>query len=342
MSVVQHVEQEIFEPTLLCDRKGNLNPAAIGYARKPIIQCNLRGNFMRKKRWNCWSIYGDEMMFSATVSHLDYAVLCNVYVFEYETQRYFEKNMILPIGALTKMSKNVYETTSFRTHTTSVLFKYEAGITNLQIMIDNFNEEPLTANLHIEHPHDDDSLNLVIPWNRQTFQFAAKHHTLPTSGTVNIGNRTFLFGRDDSFAVLDYGRGIWPRQASWNWGMASQRIGKRRIGLNFGGKWTDGTGLTENAIFIDGQMQKISEDVQFIYDRTNFMKPWKIESKFTNRVRLTFEPFYERIATSNTPLLKYETHQMFGYYNGRIQLDNGSWLHIPQMIGCVEECMTTW
>ena len=28
-----------------------------------------------------------------------------------------------------------------------------------------------------------------------------------------------------------------------------KRVGTRRIGLNFGGKWTDGTGMTENAIY---------------------------------------------------------------------------------------------
>ena len=40
-------------------------------------------------------------------------------------------------------------------------------------------------------------------------------------------------------------------------------LGGRRIGLNFGGKWTDGTGMTENAVFVDGVMTKMHEDVIF-------------------------------------------------------------------------------
>lgn len=47
--VKQHAEKEISEPTLLCDKKGNLNPKAIGYARKPLIESNLKGHYMRKK-----------------------------------------------------------------------------------------------------------------------------------------------------------------------------------------------------------------------------------------------------------------------------------------------------
>ena len=71
----QHAEKEILVPTSLCDKKGNLNPEAIGYARKPIIDCNLSGHFMRKKKWNYWCVYGEDILFSATISHLDYAAV---------------------------------------------------------------------------------------------------------------------------------------------------------------------------------------------------------------------------------------------------------------------------
>ncbi len=131
---------------------------------------------------------------------------------------------------------------------------------------------------------NDESLNVVIPRSRDIFQFTAKHHSLPTSGFVKIGDKRYDFNPDYSFAVLDYGRGIWPRKAEWNWAMASQRLGGRRIGLNFGGKWTDGTGMTENAVFVDGVMTKIHEDVLFTYNKKNFMKPWKIRTKFSDTV----------------------------------------------------------
>ncbi len=79
-------------------KKGNLNPASIGFARKPLINSNLSGHMMRKKKWNYWCVYGDEILFSATISHLDYAAVCFVYFLEYETQRYFEKNNHYSIG----------------------------------------------------------------------------------------------------------------------------------------------------------------------------------------------------------------------------------------------------
>ncbi|PKC50114.1 hypothetical protein RhiirA1_487371, partial [Rhizophagus irregularis] len=101
--------------------------------------------------------------------------------------------------------------------------------TYLSVASKNFDNANLQAELIIEHPADDDSLNVVIPKNRQTFQFTAKHHTLPTTGFVKIGDRTYKFNEEDCFSVLDFGRGIWPREVVWNWAMASQRVRGQRV-----------------------------------------------------------------------------------------------------------------
>ena len=337
----QHAEKEIQTPTSLCDNKGNLNPEAIGYARKPIIDCNLSGHFMRKKKWNYWCVYGEDILFSATISHLDYAAVCFVYFLEYETQRYFEKTVVIPLGAKVKMPTKVLETVSFANSDLRIHISHFDGDTHLSVTSPDFDGERLQAELTIHHPVDDDSLNVVIPWNRQMFQFTAKHHILPTTGVVKIGDRRYTFNEEESYAVLDYGRGVWPREATWNWGMASQRMRGRRIGLNFGGKWTDGTGITENAIFVEGVMTKIHEDVLFEYDQNDFMKPWTIRSKFSETVHLTFTPFFERVANADAKLIRSEVHQMIGYYNGTIKLENCS-LRISQMIGCVEEHIAKW
>ncbi len=337
----QHAEREIVAPTALCDKKGNLNPEAIGYAKKPIIDCNLSGHFMRKKKWNYWCIYGEDILFSATISHLDYAASCFVYFFEYETQRYFEKTIFIPLGTGLKMPSQVLETVSYSSSELQIHVSYFDGDTHLFVTSDDFDGETLHAELTIHHPPQDQSLNVVIPWNRKTFQFTAKHHTLPTTGMIKIGDRRYNFNEEESFAVLDYGRGVWPRRATWNWAMASQRMRGRRIGLNFGGQWTDGTGMTENAVFVEGIMTKISEDVIFQYDRQNFMKPWTVRTKFSETVDLTFTPFFERVSKTDAKLVQSEVHQMVGYYNGRIKLQNAS-LQISQMLGCIEEHIAKW
>ncbi|CAM5209377.1 hypothetical protein UACE39S_05026 [Ureibacillus acetophenoni] len=340
--LAQHAEREIMELTRLCDNKGNLNPLAIGYARKPLIDCNLSGHFMRKKKWNYWCIFGEEILFSVTVSHLDYAAVCFVYFLEYETQRFIEKTITIPLGGNLKMPTKVLEPVLFSNSEIKISVTNIQSTTYLSVSSSNFENESLQAELIIEHPLEDESLNVVIPRNRKLFQFTAKHHTLPTSGFVKIGNRTYKFNDEECFAVLDFGRGIWPREVVWNWAMASQYVRNHRVGLNFGGQWTDGTGMTENAIFIDGKMTKIHEDVVFTYDRTNFMKPWYVTTKFSDQVMLTFHPFFERVAKNELKVVNSEVHQLVGYYNGQVKLEDGSTFLIQQMLGCIEEHVAKW
>lgn len=344
LALTQHAEREIIELTRLCDRKGNLNPEAIGFARKPIIDCNLSGHYLRKKKWNYWCVYGEEILFSVTICHFDYAATCFIYFLEYETQRFFEKTITIPLGIGTKlkMPSRVLEPIRFANSEVHINITFFQNQTFLNVTSKNFDNEALHAELTIHHPTEDDTLNVVIPWNRQTFQFTAKHHTLPTAGFVKIGERIYQFFEEDCFAVLDFGRGIWPREALWNWGMASQRVRNKRVGLNFGGKWTDGTGMTENAVIVDGKMTKIHEDVLFTYDKKNFMKPWYITTKFSDQVILTFHPFFERVAKTDVKLVKSEVHQLVGYYNGQVKLEDGSTLVIQQMLGCIEEHIAKW
>lgn len=339
--MIQHAEKEITYATNLCDAKGNLNPQAIGYAKRPIINCNVSGQFMRKKKWNYWCVYGEEILFSATISHLDYAAVCFVYFLEYETQRYFEKTITIPVGNSVKMGEQVLETVKFNNKDLTVQISYLNGKTYLSVICSGFDGDPLHADLTIHHPEEDESLNVVIPWNRKTFQFTAKHHLLPTTGSVKLGKRYYAFN-EDCFAVLDYGRGVWPRKATWNWGMASQLYKGRRIGINLGGQWTDGTGMTENAIFVDGRMSKIHEDVIFTYNRENFMQPWQVKTKFSDNLELTFTPFFERIAKTDAKLIYSEVHQMVGYYNGYVTTEAGEQINITQLLGCIEEHVAKW
>lgn len=342
VDLMQHLEREITEHVMLCDAKGQLNPNAIGFARQPLVVSNLRGNFMRKKKWNYWCIFGEEVMFSATISHLDYATVCFVYFLNYETQRFYEKTVLVPFTRQLKLSNEVLDRCHFHHEDMAITIDYQHNQTQMLVEVADFDGEPLEASLQIEHPEENESLNVVIPWNRQTFQFTGKHHLLPVAGKISLGTQSFDFDPLESFAVLDYGRGIWPRETSWNWAMASQRSDGRTIGLNFGGKWTDGTGMTENAFFVNGKMTKIHEDVQFHYNSEDYNDPWFVQTKFSDDVKLTFTPFFERESKTDMKLVKSEIHQLVGYFNGHVRYPDGRKQKIVQLLGTVEEHYAKW
>lgn len=332
-------EREITEPVLLCDKNGRLNKESIGWARKPLITSNLSGHYMRKKKWNYWYVLGRDAMFSATISHLDYAVVCFVYFLEYETNNFYEKTFLIPFGKNCTMPEEVQDSVEAMDKNMGLFFIWNNDHVTLKVSSTNFGGEELIANIKIHYPENLDTLNVVVPWSDDKFQFTAKQHCLPAEGSFSLGDRTFTFNPDSDFAVLDYGRGVWPRKSTWNWGMASGRQGQDVIGLNFGGQWTDHTGSTENAVILNGNITKISEDVSFIYNSNDYMKPWGIQS---DSVRLTFKPFFERTASSNVLVVKSEVHQVVGHYYGEITLNNDETLVVDGLLGCIEEHKAKW
>lgn len=339
---MQHAERELTTPVLLCESKGLLNPDAIGYSQKPIIQSNLKGQFPHKKKWNTWTIYGEEVLFTATIAHFDIGAVCLVYFLDYETERFFEKRITLPFARHVKMPEGVREDIKFVDSRLSIHVTQTDDTTHLYVSIADFDNETLHADVHIENCAHEASLNVVVPKNRNTFQFTSKHHTLPTSGFLRIGEKRYDFNPDYCFTVFNFTRGIWPKETQWQWAMASQRSSGRRIGLNLGGQWTDGTGLTENAVFVDGDMTKIHEDVIFSLNPERMMEPWTIHTKFTDCIDLTFTPFFEREAAARKRGIKADFVQTFGYFNGKARLNSGESLSIRQLLGSCEAFKAKW
>src|SRR3990172_8302415 len=91
-------EREIAEAVNLCDARGRLLPASVGWSRRPLHTCNLRGHPLRKKRWNYWCITSDSYLFSVTLASVDYMGLAFAYFLERETGRFVEKTVTVPFG----------------------------------------------------------------------------------------------------------------------------------------------------------------------------------------------------------------------------------------------------
>ncbi|HRQ41894.1 MAG TPA: DUF2804 domain-containing protein [Chloroflexota bacterium] len=336
-----NTERELTAPVDLCLPNGRLNPAAVGWSRHPLHRCNLHGRWPRKKRWNYWAITTESHLFSATISHLDYAGLVFIYYADFNTGQLTEATRLLPLGQGCRLADGVAADAVYDGKGLQVAMRQQATGVALQVEMADFEGRPLTAQFTITLPPQHETLNVVVPWNNSTFQFTSKQNCLPASGTVTIGGQETLFQGEQSFACLDFGRGIWPRHCRWNWGSASGRQNGRLIGLNLGGQWTDGTGSTENGVCVDGRLHKLSTDLTWQYDKGAFMHPWRISDP-AGRLELTFTPFLERVAASNVWLVNSEVHQMFGHYDGFITTDEGEVVPVSHLVGWAEDHVALW
>lgn len=335
-------EKEITAPIDLCDAEGRLLRDSVGWSRHPLIRCNVKGHPLRKKKWNYWCITSSDCLFSVTISNIDYAGVMFVYMLDLHTLDFYEKTELVPFAVGCGMPEEVNASVHFGGKKLQINFDYESGITAIRVKCDDFGGKALKADLRISCPDGHETLNVVVPWSDQRFQFTSKQNCLPARGTLHWGEREYVFQEADAFACLDFGRGVWRYKSKWNWGSASGLKDGRTVGITFGGQWTDGTGVTENGIVVAGKLYKIGEDIVWTYDRKDYMKPWQLRTAETDRVNLEFVPIYERIAKTKAVIIDSEVHQMIGHYSGYVITDEGEKIEIESMLGWAEDHQARW
>ncbi|MDI2129558.1 DUF2804 domain-containing protein [Yinghuangia seranimata] len=351
-------EHEITGPVDLCLPDGRLNPDAVGWSRRPWQRTNLRG-WGRTKRWEYWCVTTPTHLIALTVSDLDLFSLDAVYflAFDDDAVTYeVERTSILPPrgvrlpDSITGVagpdgtpgrSLAVGPERPTRGKVRVEIHAEPGGATRLRARCLTPDRRPLEADLVVAAPTGHETMNVVVPWDDRRFQFTSKQTALPASGTVRVGDEVYAFGTD-TWATLDHGRGRWPRRITWNWGAASGMCGDHEVGLQFGGKWTAGTGSTENALCVDGRLSKLGGELEWTYDSTDFLKPWTVRTTDSDQVDVTFTPFHNRHAHTDAKLIANRADQCFGRYTGRIRTDDGETVEVDGLLGWAEEVDMRW
>ena len=333
-------EIELHQPVSLCDERGQLNPAAVGWSRRPLHTCNLHGSWPRKKKWNYWCVTTPDFLFSVTLSNVDYMGMAFAYFLDFSSKRFIEQTVITPFGRGFAMPETVTSDVHFKHGQMAASFMNQPEQVLIHAESPAFGGARLSADLHVARPSIHETLNVVIPWSERRFQFTSKQNCLPASGEITLGGETYPVR--EGLACLDFGRGIWPYQCFWNWASFSTKTNGHTAGVNLGAGWTDGTGLTENGLCLDGRLDKLDEDVEFVYDPSAFMKPWRLRSKSSHMVDLVFEPFFERVAKTDVVILRSEVHQMIGRYSGTLITRDGASLEIDHVVGWAEDHDARW
>jgi hypothetical protein len=334
-------EPELTSPIDLCGADGLLDPSAIGWSRHPLHRCNLGPPLERKKKWNYWAVTSNDLLFSATIADIERFQLGGAYIYHRATKRHIEKTVVA--GPETIAIPEIVGGDMVIDHRDMRVSLTDEGTgTRIRVAAADFGGQQLEADIVVERPAGHETLNVVIPWSDRQFQYTSKQNTLPASGYVQLDDERIEFAQP-AFGCLDYGRGVWPEHTVWNWGAASVVQDGRTIGLNLGGQWTDGTGMTENGICVDGRLTKISEDLIFDFDHDDLMKRWRVRSAATERIDLLFEPEFVRVAeTGKRDGFFTYARQAFGCYSGVIDPDGGEPIEIRDVFGWIEDHEAKW
>ncbi|MFM8972152.1 MAG: DUF2804 domain-containing protein [Actinomycetota bacterium] len=340
-------EAELTAPVDLCTPGGRaLNPAARGWSRFPLHRTNLAGHPGRNKQWDYWAVLAGDVVVSAVFANIDYLAFADVWWADLTTgasgggatvgdpadYRFPERVG----GAELRVDEN---------RCSLALVDAGSGTRLEARWLDRTGVEASFV-IDVAQPPDHESVNVVIPWSAEEFNFTSKHQARPATGELRVGAQKWEIGgaAGDAWGVLDVGRGRWPAEIRWNWGGGAGRCDGHVIGLQIGGKWTAGTGFTENGVIVDGRLTKLGSELLWEYDWDHPLEPWRVTDP-AGRLAMTLMPRYDKhtvLGDPQDPDDPRQTHQVFGTWSGFLVTEDDVRLDFGGIQGFAEEARQQW
>lgn len=340
------MQNEITKPAPLLNEDGNLEQK--GWARKLILDYNrddITVGWHRIKEWDYYAILGPEKGITLTFSDLGYIGLIALCWLDFTEGDFHQEDKLLffPKGSMDLPESSQSGNIDFHEKGIKISIIKEDKERHLYFQYSEYMDgKGLEAELTLQQDPKIDTMVIATPFEKDGhFYYNQKINCMPTQGTVKIGNDVHSFSPQDTFGVLDWGRGVWTYKNTWYWGSASGMLDDGTpIGFNIGYGFGDTSMATENIIFYNGIGHKLDE-VSFHFNEDNYLEPWEFTSN-DGRFEMKFEPILDRSSKFNLLVLKSIQHQVFGNFSGKMVLDNGNAIKFSNLLGFAEKVYNKW
>ncbi|MEK4356340.1 DUF2804 domain-containing protein [Paenibacillus sp. FSL M7-1455] len=318
-----------------------------GYSTKAVMRYNrkhIKAPPWRIKEWDFYQVSNDDCCLQLTIGHASYAGEVSAMLIDLnEKKTYAAKEIIaLPFNRLHMPASAEHGDLAVRRKTIDMQFEVYRGGRRLRCRTRDPKTFPrMDVDIELSQP-DLESMVIATPFDEDPRYFYYNHkiNCMPASGTVAFGDRTIAFEPETAFGLLDWGRGVWPFSHEWVWGSGSAWIGGKRFGFNIGFGFGNTEAATENMLFYDGNAHKLNE-VYVDLAAGGYMSPKKITSD-DGRFEMDFEPIYDRYTETKMLFVDNRCHQIFGRFNGKAVLDDGTVIDVKDMSGFVEHAVHHW
>ncbi len=343
------MQNEIVQAGALLDSKGLLSQK--GYSKKMLLEYDrnsVKANPMKIKEWDYYLIYNDSYALALTIADNSYMGLDSVSLIDFTEpwQRTTSYMRAFPKGRTNLPFSSAVGDTRVKGKNYTIWFKNNGKSRRIMCHMDSFiNSNPIDADISIlDEPEE--SMVIATPFKKRkkAFYYNQKINCMRAHGIVRFENKEYIFSPEDSFATLDWGRGVWTYKNTWYWGSASGLVNGERFGFNIGYGFGDTSNASENMLFYKGKAHKLSQ-VKFNIPKKrvklDYMSPWTFTSD-DGRFEMNFEPIIDRYANTNAILIGSKQHQVFGLFNGKAVLDDGTIIKVSDFLGFAEKVSNRW
>ena len=341
-------QHEITERRPLLDASGNLTEPGYAKSLLPVYRRgDIKANKLRIKEWDYYCINNGHFALALTIADNSYMGLDSISLLNLDEGWEITKS---PMKAFTNGKVCLPESSERGdVHSAgrnySILFKNEGNRRVLIAQMKNFGPE---GSLYAKVTLTDipaESMVIATPFDKDKhFYYNQKINCMKAAGKVEFDGQVIEFGPEESYATLDWGRGVWTYKNTWYWGSGNGTVEGRPFGFNIGYGFGDTSAASENMLFYDGTAHKL-EQLTFLIPqkdgKDDFMSPWKFTSS-DGRFEMDFIPVLDRASCTNVGIICSNQHQVFGYFNGTARLDDGTVLKIENLLGFAEKVYNKW
>jgi Domain of unknown function (DUF2804), C-terminal/Domain of unknown function (DUF2804), N-terminal len=297
------------------------------------------------REWEFFTVLTEDYALNFTIAKVRFAAFCAVDFIDFESGE-TKMGFVYETGVddLIEMTPDNFGKTVCREDGREVVVFERSG--DQRVLTYDLPETLLAHSMKGEitlgQKRDMDFLALATPFteDERMFFYEQKISGMPASGTAVVDGTVFELPPGQAFAVMDWGRGVWPDKLNWRWGSASGIVDDKVISFNIGNGFGEMSAASENLIVYDGTAHKIDQ-VIWHYDSADYSKPWHFTSN-DGRFEMTLDPVFDQNMDFNA-IFKYGTlHKVYGNFSGFIILDDGRKIEIENMMGFAEEVFISW
>lgn len=334
------MQHQITVQNPLLDEKGHITEA--GWAKDLVLEynrSNINATIENIKEWDYYYTGNEDYGLGISMANMGVVRALSVHFMDYKNETYYMNfaSCALQEKKSHQMPLDTQSDAVFESEDAACRYTRKANQHYIDLDFKNFRDGlDLEAKINLAIP-ETDSMVIVVPFDEDPtyFYYNQKINCLHPDGTVKIGENEYHFSSDDSYSVLDWGRGVWPPTSTWYWASASGRLEGVDFGFNIGYGFGNTSAASENMLFYDGKAHKLDQ-IKFHIPEQSFTEPWSFSSS-DGRFEMDFIPILDR--HSSAPRGKYQSsqHQVFGKFNGKVVLDDGTVLNVSDFMGFAEE-----
>ena len=331
---------EVTTPRVLLDEHGELREP--GWSRSLIQRYDrsmIKAPTWRIKEWDYYLVLTDGFAGAFTISDDGYVGLQSVSLLSFGDEPWEHTETILnvfPMGKLRLPSSSEKGFTTYNDGRLLMSFSVEGETRHIRCNFKNFwDGKSLKADIVLAQPPMD-SMVIATPWDeKHCFYYNQKINCMRASGFIEFDGTRYEFDPATDFGTLDWGRGVWTYDNTWFWGSGNADLDGHAFGFNIGYGFGNTAAASENVIFYDGVAHKL-DDVTFNIPESGYTDPWTFTSS-DGRFEMEFVPVIDRAACLDFKAIVSDQHQVFGRMSGTAILDDGTELHIKDVMCFAEK-----